>query len=61
MVVYYRRPGGQLQHSSLLDLEPESDRIRKALIYIREHLTEALPIEPPQARGPVARTNRGPH
>lgn len=45
MVVYYRRPGGQLQHSSLLDLEPESDRIRKTLIYIREHLTEALPIE----------------
>jgi transcriptional regulator GlxA family with amidase domain len=45
MVVYYRRPGGQLQHSSLLDLEPESDRIRKTLVYIREHLTETLPIE----------------
>jgi transcriptional regulator GlxA family with amidase domain len=45
MVVYYRRPGGQLQHSSLLDLEPESDRIRAVLTYIREHLTEALPIE----------------
>jgi transcriptional regulator GlxA family with amidase domain len=45
MVVYYRRPGGQLQHSSLLDLEPESDRIRNALVHIREHLTEALPIE----------------
>lgn len=45
MVVYYRRPGGQFQHSSLLDLEPESDRIRNALVYIREHLNEALSAE----------------
>lgn len=45
MVVYYRRPGGQFQHSSLLDLEPESDRIRDALVYIREHLNEPLSTE----------------
>jgi transcriptional regulator GlxA family with amidase domain len=45
LVVYYRRPGGQLQHSSLLDLDPESDRIRHALVFAREHLSEPLSVE----------------
>lgn len=45
MVVYYRRPGGQMQHSSLLDLDPDSDRIRRALTYAREHLSEPLTVE----------------
>lgn len=45
MVVYYRRPGGQLQHSSLLDLDPAQDRIRRVLSYARENLTESLPVE----------------
>jgi len=45
LVMYYRRPGGQLQHSSLLDLEPESDRIQQALIFAREHLSEHLTVE----------------
>jgi hypothetical protein len=36
LVVYFRRPGGQLQYSSLLDLDPESDRIRRALSFARE-------------------------
>ena len=45
LVVYYRRPGGQLQHSSLLDLDPESDRIRRALVFAREHLSEPLSVE----------------
>jgi transcriptional regulator GlxA family with amidase domain len=31
LVVYYRRPGGQLQYSSLLELDPTSDRIRRVL------------------------------
>ena len=31
LLVYYRRPGGQMQYSSLLDLDPESDRIRRTL------------------------------
>jgi transcriptional regulator GlxA family with amidase domain len=35
MVVYYRRPGGQLQHSSLLEMEPGSDRIRRVLSFER--------------------------
>jgi len=45
LVVYYRRPGGQLQFSSLLDLDPESDRIRRALSFAREHLSKPLSVE----------------
>jgi transcriptional regulator GlxA family with amidase domain len=45
LVVYYRRPGGQLQYSSLLELDPESDRIRHALSFAREHLSEPLSVE----------------
>jgi len=45
LVVYYRRPGGQYQFSSLLDFDPGSDRIRKALSYARENLREDLPVE----------------
>ena len=45
LVVYYRRPGGQMQFSSLLNREPDSDRIRRALGFAREHLREPLPVE----------------
>jgi transcriptional regulator GlxA family with amidase domain len=45
MVVYYRRPGGQLQHSSLLDLDPAQDRVRRVLSFAREHLSESLSVE----------------
>ncbi|SON56681.1 Carnitine catabolism transcriptional activator [Hartmannibacter diazotrophicus] len=45
LVVYYRRPGGQSQFSALLDLEPRSDRIQRALIYAKENLKEALSVE----------------
>jgi len=45
LVVYHRRPGGQSQFSTLLDLDPESDRIRAALAFAREHLRERLPVE----------------
>jgi transcriptional regulator GlxA family with amidase domain len=45
LVVYYQRPGGQLQYSSLLDLDPGSDRIRSALVFAREHLSEPLSVE----------------
>jgi transcriptional regulator GlxA family with amidase domain len=45
LVVYYRRPGGQLQYSSLLDLDPGSDRIRRALSFAREHLSDPLSVE----------------
>lgn len=45
LVVYYRRPGGQSQFSELLDLEPETDRIRSVLAYARAHLAESLTVE----------------
>ncbi|HEY9381077.1 MAG TPA: GlxA family transcriptional regulator [Burkholderiales bacterium] len=45
LVVYYRRPGGQDQYSALLDLDPESDRIREALSFAREHLSDRLSVE----------------
>ena len=45
LVVYHRRPGGQSQFSTLSQLEPESDRMRIALAFAREHLSEPLPIE----------------
>jgi transcriptional regulator GlxA family with amidase domain len=45
LVVYHRRPGGQSQFSTMLDLDPQSDRIRAALAFAREHLNERLPVE----------------
>jgi transcriptional regulator GlxA family with amidase domain len=45
MVVYHRRPGGQSQFSTILELEPASGRIRDALSFAREHLHEPLPVE----------------
>ncbi len=45
LVVYHRRPGGQSQFSALSQMEPESDRIRVALAFAREHLSEPLPVE----------------
>jgi transcriptional regulator GlxA family with amidase domain len=45
LVVYYRRPGGQSQFSAMSEIAPESDRIRMALSYAREHLTESLSVE----------------
>jgi transcriptional regulator GlxA family with amidase domain len=45
LVVPYRRSGGQSQFSAMSQMEPESDRIRIALNFAREHLAETLPIE----------------
>jgi len=45
LVVYHRRPGGQSQFSALLELEPRSDRIRRALVYAKEHLRNPLSVE----------------
>jgi transcriptional regulator GlxA family with amidase domain len=45
LVVQQRRPGGQSQFSALLDLEPASDRIRRALDFAAAHLGQKLPIE----------------
>lgn len=45
LVVYHRRAGGQMQFSSLLKLDPDSDRIRRVLSYAREHLEHPLSVE----------------
>ncbi|MGG6892427.1 GlxA family transcriptional regulator [Rhizobium sp. BR 315] len=45
LVVYHRRAGGQSQFSTLLELEPKSDRIQKALAHARSNLTSTLSVE----------------
>jgi AraC-like DNA-binding protein len=45
LVVYCRRPGGQLQYSSLLELDPASDRIRRVLSFAPENLSDSLSVE----------------
>ena len=45
MVVYHRRAGGQSQFSSLLELEPKSDRIQSVLTYAKSHLASSLTVE----------------
>ena len=45
LVVYHRRAGGQSQFSALLDLEPRSDRIQRALDYAKQNLHDELPVE----------------
>jgi len=45
LVVYYRRPGGQYQYSSLLAFDPGSDRIRRTLSFARENLGTDLTVE----------------
>jgi transcriptional regulator GlxA family with amidase domain len=44
-VVYHRRAGGQSQFSTLLELEPKSDRIQSALTYARRNLKMGLSVE----------------
>jgi transcriptional regulator GlxA family with amidase domain len=45
LVVYHRRVGGQSQFSEMLQMEPDTDRLRRALNYAREHLQERLSVE----------------
>ena len=45
LLVYHRRPGGQSQFSTILDLEPSSGRVRDALMFAREHLGETLSVD----------------
>jgi transcriptional regulator GlxA family with amidase domain len=45
LVVYHRRPGGQSQYAAIAQMEPQTDRIRKALSFARDHLSEPLSIE----------------
>jgi transcriptional regulator GlxA family with amidase domain len=45
LVVYHRRSGGQSQHSTLLELEPRSDRVQSALAFAKRNLRESLAVE----------------
>jgi len=45
LVLYHRRAGGQSQFSTLLELEPNSDRIQSALTYAKSHLRSTLSVE----------------
>lgn len=45
MVVYAKRPGGQAQHSALLDLDAGASRFAKLNTWMREHLSEDLSVE----------------
>ena len=45
LVVYHRRAGGQSQFSTLLELEPKSDRIQNALAYAKKNLHTPLSVE----------------
>jgi transcriptional regulator GlxA family with amidase domain len=45
LVVYHRRAGGQSQFSTLLELEPKSDRIQSALTYAKRNLHTPLMVE----------------
>jgi transcriptional regulator GlxA family with amidase domain len=45
LVVYHRRPGNQSQFSAMAAMEPESDRIRQVLSYMRDHLAQELSTE----------------
>lgn len=45
LVVHHRRGGGQSQFSAMLELEPKSDRIRKALEYANRNLQKILSVD----------------
>jgi transcriptional regulator GlxA family with amidase domain len=45
LVVYYRRPGGQSQFSTLLDVARPESRFGPTLAWAREHLAERLSVE----------------
>ena len=45
LVMYHRRVGGQSQFSTLLELEPKSDRIQTVLTYAKRNLRKTLSVE----------------
>ena len=45
LVMYHRRVGGQSQYSTLLELEPKSDRIQTVLTHAKRNLRKALSVE----------------
>ena len=45
LVVSQRRAGGQMQFSSSLRLDPDSDRMRQVMSFMRDNLERPLPLE----------------
>jgi len=57
LVVYYRRPGGQSQFSTLLELERADGRFAPLLDYVRTNLRERLSVEDLAARACMSPRN----
>ena len=55
MVVYAKRPGGQAQHSALLDLD--ASRFAKLNAWMREHLAEDLSVDRLAAEAAMSQRN----
>jgi transcriptional regulator GlxA family with amidase domain len=45
LVVYYRRPGTQSQHSAMHEMVTPDNRFAALLAWAREHLNEPMPVE----------------
>lgn len=45
LVVHHRRKGGQSQFSEMLDLDPQTDRIARTLVFAQEHIAEDLSVD----------------
>ena len=45
LVMYHRRAGGQSQFSALLEIEPKSDRVQRALSFAKSNLRAELSVE----------------
>ncbi|MGO4612250.1 GlxA family transcriptional regulator, partial [Variovorax sp. 2RAF20] len=45
LVIYHRRAGGQSQFSTLLYLDPKSDRIQKAIDHANANLRHPLTVD----------------
>lgn len=45
LIIYHRRAGGQSQFSTLLDLDPKSDRIQKAIDHANANLRHPLTVD----------------
>ena len=57
MVVYAKRPGGQAQHSALLDLDTGASKFAKLNTWMREHLGEDLSVERLAAKAAMSPRN----
>lgn len=45
MIVYYQRPGGQYQHSCLLEFDSDCDRMQEVLTFARDNISADLSVE----------------